>query len=459
MSKTKELGTAPITKLLMQYSIPAIIAMIVSAIYNIVDRIFIGQFAGENALAGLTVTFPMMMIIIAFSSLIGSGCSSLMAIKLGKNNQEVASQTFGTAVSLGAIVTIIFSIICIPNMKHILTTLGANQTLLPYALNYMNIIIIGLAFQIISFILSSTVRIEGHPTLSMISMLIGAISNIFLDYIFISKLGMGVRGAAIATVSGQILGCIVLIIFYLRGKSNLLIRPNIFIPKLEVAKKIFTIGFTSFLATIGTSVASVFLNRALISYGGTSAMTAMGGISSLSTLFLMPMIGIQQGMQPIIGYNHGAKHKKRVNHTLILGILLSTVFSVVVYIALNLKPQAFMSLFLNKHSQTMILAVEGLKYYIFMLPLLSISFIGTAYFQSVAKSKEAIILGSLRQFILLIPLIFILPPVLGLTGVWLATPVADCITILVTGVLLIKEIRKPYDITSEVNNHVEKVPV
>ncbi|WP_432662907.1 MATE family efflux transporter [Wukongibacter baidiensis] len=453
MDKTKQLRTAPIGKLLTQYSVPAIIAMIVNAVYNIVDRIFIGQYAGENALAGLTVTFPMMMLIIAFASLIGSGSASIMSIRLGKSDKEGASQTFGNVLTLGSIVSIVLMIVCYPNMKSILTLLGADSTLLPYGTDYMSIILIGFLFQMTSFILSSSVRIEGYPMLSMISMLVGAITNIILDYLFIGIFSWGVKGAAIATITGQIIGFGVLMAFYLRGKSMLSITKEIFIPKFKEIKNIVSIGFTSFLSTIGASVASIFLNRSLITYGGNAAITAMGAISSLSTLFIMPMIGIQQGMQPIIGYNHGARLKKRVNKTLALSVIASSIFAILVFIALQLSPESFMSMFLSKESSTMSVAVTGLRYNILMLPVLSIGFIGGAYFQSIAKSKEAIILGSLRQFVLLIPLVIILPQFFGLTGVWLSTPVADAITIVLTLIVLIRDVRRPY----EAENKTDKI--
>lgn len=228
-------------------------------------------------------------------------------------------------------------------------------------------------------------------------------------------------------------------------KSMLSITKDNFVPKYEEIKNIISVGFTSFLSTIGASVASVFLNRSLITYRGNTAITAMGAISSLATLFLMPMIGIQQGMQPIIGYNHGSKLKKRVNKTLMLSIIISSAFCVIVFIALQLFPESFMSMFLSKDSSTMPVAITGLRYNILMLPMLSIGYIGIAYFQAIAKSKEAIILGSLRQFILLIPLVIVLPQIFGLTGVWLSAPVADFITIVLTSILLIRNVRRPYD--------------
>lgn len=441
MDKTKQLEHESIGKLLAKYSIPAIIAMIVNAIYNIVDRMFIGKFAGESALGGLSVTAPLMMIVIAFASLVGAGSASVMAIKLGKDDKKGASKTFGNSITLGIVISAILLAICYPLLSPLLVMLGSSQSLLPFARDYMNIVLIGFGFQMVSFVLSSTVRIEGYPMLSMIPMLVGAVSNIILDYVFIGILGWGVKGAATATVIGQVLGFIVLIMFYLRGKSNLDINRKIFKPDVKEIKDIISVGLTSFLSTIGGSVAAVFLNRALLNYGGDGAITAMGAIGSLTMLFFMPMIGVQQGMQPIIGYNYGCGQKKRVNKTLRLSVLSSSVFAIIVFILLQLFPTSFMSMFISEDSPTMGLAITGLRHCIFLLPVLSISFMGTAYFQSIAKSRQAVTLGALRQFILLLPAVLILPKIFGLKGVWLATPVADAITVVVTAIFLIKDIK------------------
>lgn len=435
---TKILGTLPISKLLAKFSIPAVIAMLVNAIYNIVDRIFVGKFAGENALAGLTIAFPIMMIIFAFAGLVGIGGAALMSIQLGRKDYRSVSHVFGNMLSLGTIITGITLFMIFINLQKILILFGATPEILPYATGYMQIILMGFIFQMYAFSLNGAIRTEGRPLLSMMSMIFSAIINIILDYVFIALFGWGVQGAAIATIIGQLFGLVILASFYLRGKSSLHLKASDLTPDFKVVKGILGIGFASFVTTLGTSTAMTFLNRGLSEYGGIVAITSMGAINSLFTLFIMPLIGLQQGMQPIIGYNYGAHFTKRVYATLRLGLLIAISFSTVVFLALELFPVTFISLFLDPASATVPVATKGLRIFIIMLPLLSINIIGVGFFQSIGKGMKSIIVGLLRQFILLVPAVLILPRFFGLNGVWIATPVADGIAILVTVVVLIK---------------------
>lgn len=436
--KTEIMRTLPIAKLLIKFSVPAVIAMLVNAIYNIVDRIFVGKFAGEDALAGLTISFPLMMIIFAFASLVGIGGAALMSIHLGRKDNRSVSHVFGNMLSLGTMITATILIVIFINLKDILILFGATPDYITYANDYMQIIILGFIFQMTSFTLSGAVRTEGRPLLSMVSMLLSALTNIILDYVFIALLGWGVKGAALATIIGQFVGLIILASFYLKGKSSMQLRKNDFIPDLKVVKKILSIGFASFVTTLGTSVAMIFLNIGLKEYGGKVAITSMGAINSLFTVFIMPIMGLQQGMQPIIGYNYGARLISRVYTTLKLGLLIAIGFSTVVFIGLELFPVVFISMFLDPASATIKVAVKGLRIFVLMLPLLSINILGVGFFQSIGKGMKSIVLGLLRQFIFLVPIVLILPKFLGLTGVWLATPVADGLAILVTLVVLIK---------------------
>lgn len=438
MEKTNELGSKPIGQLLAQYSIPAVIAMLVNAIYNVVDRIFIGQFAGESALAGLTIAFPIMMIIFAFASLIGAGGAALLAIKLGEKDTVGANHVFGNTLSFGLIVTAITLITVSFNLDGLLSLFGATPEVLGYASTYMAIILGGFIFQMVSFILNSSVRTEGYPVFSMVAMIASAVTNIILDYIFIGIWGMGVAGAAYATIAGQFAGLFILLSFYLRGKSSLKLRLKHLIPDFKVIKDIVSIGFASFVSTIGTSVAMSFMNISLGQYGGTQAITSMGAINSLYTFFIMPIMGITQGMQPIMGYNHGANEPKRVTGTLKLGMIVGVGFSTVVFGLLMIFPEPFVGMFLEAGSETVDVAVNGLRIFIFMLPLLSINLMGIMYFQSTADGRTSMILGMLRQFIFLLPLLFILPNFMGLNGVWLATPIADALAISVTIIALLK---------------------
>ena len=430
--KTNRMGTEPISKLLAQFSIPAVIAMVVNSIYNIVDRIFIGKYVGEDALAALTIVFPIMMIIFAFAGLIGIGGAAMVSINLGKKDYEMVNKVFGNMMSMAVIVTAIVLGTIFINLDGILSIFGATPEILKYANEYLTIILLGFIFQMCSFALNGIVRTEGKPNLAMSTMLISAVTNIILDYIFIVNFGWGVEGAAIATIAGQFIGFVFLLRYFMSGKSAVRLHAKNLIPQRDVAMSIFGIGISSFITQLGTSVAMTFLNRSLGTYGGVAAITSMGAINSLYTLFIMPIFGLQQGLQPLVGFNHGAGLKSRVKEALKLGLTISTMFSVVMFILLQVFPQQFISMFLDPSSDTLQVAVRGLRIFILMLPLVSINLIGTGFFQSVAKSKYAILLGSLRQFICLLPLILILPKFLGLTGVWMVTPIADGISILAT---------------------------
>lgn len=439
---TKDLGVKSINKLLIQYSIPAVIAMIVNAIYNIVDRIFVGKYVGENALAGLTISFPVMMLIFAFAGLIGAGGAALMSIRFGEKDLRGVSHVLGNMISMGTIITGITLLVIFLNLNGILTLFGANAEILESASSYMKIILCGFIFQMYAFTLNGAVRTEGRPVLSMISMLVSAVSNIILDYVFIAIFHWGVEGAAYATIIGQFIGFMILLSFYLRGKSSLHLKVKDLIPDLKVVMAILSIGFASFVTTLGTSVSMTFINRSLSTYGGVAAITSMGAINSLFTLFIMPMMGLQQGMQPIIGYNHGAGLRNRVYETLKKGIIVATCFSTIVFLALEIFPTVFISMFLDPSSATIEIAEKGLRIFIIMLPLLSINILGIGFFQSIAKGTTSIILGLLRQFVLLVPAVLMLPMFMGLSGVWAATPVADGLSIIITFTILISNYNK-----------------
>lgn len=442
MSTTNELGTKPIITLLAKYSIPAVVAMLVNAIYNVVDRIFIGQFAGENALAGLTIAFPVMVIIFAFASLIGEGGAALLSIRFGEQDGKGANNVFGNTLSFGLIVTTITLIVVFINLDGVIALFGGTTDTTSYAVAYMSIILGGFIFQMISYILTSAVRTEGQPNLSMIAMVTSALVNIVLDYIFIGLLNMGVVGAAYATIAGQFAGLAILLSFYVRGKSQLKLTLQDLKPNFQLILKIVTIGFASFVSTVGISIALAMINRSLSLYAGTAGVTSMGAINSLYTFFIMPIMGITQGMQPIMGYNHGAKNNERVTKTLKYGVLIGVVFSVFVFTLLEVFPVTFISMFLDSGSETLEMAVNGLRIYMIMLPLLSLSLMGITYFQATEQGRISVILGTLRQFVFLIPLLFVLPNFFGINGVWMSIPIADGMAIIVTTLLLVKDRRK-----------------
>jgi putative MATE family efflux protein len=441
LENTENLGKESITKLLMKFSIPAIIAMVINAIYNIVDRVFIGQIVGEQALAGLTIAFPLMMVVFAVAALIGQGGANLISIRLGEKDRAGADHAFASLLVMVLLAGVLLVLLGLLNLDSLLTLLGAEGEVHTFAKKYMSIILIGVIFQMLGFCLSSVTRAEGFPLLSMVAMVIPGVTNMFLDFIFIALLGMGVEGAALATIIGQLIGFLILGSHFVRRKSSLKLHLKDFIPDFRVMGKILSIGSATFVTTIGTSLSMMFLNVYLANYGGTPAVTSMGAINSLYTLFIMPVMGIQGGLQPIIGYNYGAGKYSRVKEALNKALVIGVGFSTVVFLILQLFPQIFIGLFLDKSSDTLAVAVHGLRIFIAMLPLLTFNIFGSAYFQAIASSRIALFLGALRQVFYLLPVLFVLPRFMGLNGVWLATPIADFLAIATTALFLIHGIR------------------
>ena len=455
-NKTKALGTESIGKLIAQYSIPSVIAMVVNAIYNVVDRIFIGKFVGEAALASLTIAFPIMMVTFAFAALIGAGGSALMSIKLGEKDERGASQVFGNTLGTGFLVIVTTVIVLFFNLQSILSLFGASTEVMGLAEDYMKIILIGAVIQTGGFILTNTVRTEGNPMLPMKSMIASALTNILLDYLFIAFFGWGVEGAALATVIGQSVGLVMLLGFYIKKQSHLKLKAKDFIPDPRIVGAIASIGFATFIGTIGNSVAMTVMNRALSQYGGTAAITSMGAINSLHTLCIMPLMGIQQGLQPIMGYNYGAGKNKRVYKTLGMGTGVATAFATLVFLVLQIFPVFCISLFIDPASPTIPTAVTGLRYFVLLLPLISVNLIGTAFFQSTNRGKTALWLSMLRQIFFLIPLVLILPRFFALTGVWAAAPLSDGLSILITLLVLFADYKRHGK--KEENPTVEETP-
>lgn len=439
MNSSQELGTAPIGKLLVRFSVPAIIAMLTNAVYNIVDRIFVGRFIGEQALAGLTIAFPLMLTIFAMGTLIGHGGANLISLSLGEANKTKAnlllSQTLLTTLLLGSALILAGYTFMTP----LLTKLGARGAVLTFGENYLSIIYVGILFQLMSYTLNSIVRAEGFPLLSMVSMVVAGLGNMFLDYLFIVKFRMGVEGAALATIMCQSMGFLILLQHFLRKKSHLRIHLRNLFPDFKLILKIASVGSATFISTLGASISMMMLNKFLGIYGGDRAITSMGAINSLYTLFLMPIIGLQGGMQPIIGYNFGAKQYERAQKAFLSATLIGMAFASLIFALLQMFPSLFIGFFMDKNSPTMEVAVQGLQIFVTMLPLLSLVLFSSGYFQAIAQGKKALLIGSLRQFLFLVPLLFILPRFLGLEGVWMSTPLADLFAVVIALCLIIPE--------------------
>ena len=443
MSNQKHLGDAPIGKLLLQYSIPAIIGMVVNALYNIVDRMFIGNIPniGSLAITGVGITMPIMTIILAFGMLIGIGATANISLNLGKGNRPTAEKLLGNAFTLSIIVGLAIAIVGTICANPILNLFGASENTLFYAKEYLNIILLGCTFNILSFSLNSTVRADGNPKMSSFTMVIGCGTNIILDYVFIFILNLGVKGAALATIISQAITFFIILYYYTAGNSNLKLKIENFKLKKHLVTMTFAIGIAPFATQIANSLVQVIANNALKTYGSDLAIGAMTVISSLNIIFMMPIFGINQGCQPIIGFNYGAKKYERAKEAFKYATIAACVICIIGFISIQCFPTQIISLF-NNDPELTTLAIKGIRIYLLMMPVVGINIVATSYYQSIGKAKISMFVSLLRQVILLIPFTIILPKFIGLDGVWAAGACADSLSVIITLVLLKKEFKQ-----------------
>lgn len=450
-----ELATKPVYRLLIQYSIPAIVGMLVNALYNVVDRIFIGNIpdVGSLAITGVGITLPISTIILACAMLVGVGSTANISIKLGQGDLTNAERLIGNNITLSFIVALLLTGIGLLFKSTILKLFGASSTTLPYADQYITIILMGTLFNVIGYSLNSNIRADGNPKMAALTMVVGCIINIILDPVFIFGFGWGIKGAAIATIISQATTAVWVLLYFVTGKSNLKFKSEFLKLNSSLVKSIFAIGSAPFAMQLAASLVQVVSNNTLKAYGGDLAIGAFATISSISMMFLMPIFGINQGAQPIIGYNYGAKQYHRANQTFLYSIFIASAILTIGFIFVEFFPETIISIF-NRDPELMNLTVNGIRVYLFMFPFVSISIIGSTYFQSIGKARIAMFLSLLRQLILLVPLLMILPPFLGLNGVWLAQPISDLLAILITLFFLVKEFKQMKQLESEKNQSV-----
>ncbi|MEG1257012.1 MATE family efflux transporter [Clostridium sp.] len=463
MEKQKALGEEKITTLLIKFSIPAIVGMLVNAFYNIVDRMFIGHIpeVGNLAITGIGVTMPISTIILGFGMLVGLGTATTISIKLGQQKKDEAEKILGNAFTLIIIISLSITVIGLIWGKDILSLFGASENTLGYAQDYMQIIFMGTIFNMLSFGLMHTIRASGSPNMAMASMLIGAITNIILDPIFIFVLGMGVKGGAIATVIAQLFSAIWGISFFVKGKSTLKVRVKNFKLEKKFVLSIFAIGVSPFSMQIAASIVQVISNNSLRVYGGDLAIGAMTIVNSVAMIFLMPIFGLNQGMQPIVGYNYGAKQFDRVKEAIKYPQRVATIIAVVGFLVVELVPGVLVKAF-NSDAQLLQITKHGMRIFLSMVIFIGPQIIRTNYFSCVGKAKKSMFLSLLRQVILLIPCLVILPRiplpgggVLGLTGVWMAGPVSDFLSFIITTLMFNKEMKLLDEAMVEENGSVE----
>lgn len=442
MDRSLELKDKNIGSLLLGFSIPAIVGMLVNSLYNIVDRIFLGQEVGWIAIAATTVAFPVMIVLMAVSMLIGIGATSLISIRLGEQKIEEAEKIAGNATALfivlPAVCTIIFEIF----PDQILMLFGSSPTVLPYAKEFLRIIMLGSVFGAISMGMNNFIRAEGNPTRAMSTQILGAVINIILNYLFVMRLGFGIKGSAMATVIAQFVSAMWVLSYFMGGNSLVKIRLKNLIPNFRVLMGIFAIGFAPFAMQLANSVQNVILNKTLQHYGGDLALSAVGIVMAIGTIMIMPLIGLNQGAQPIIGYNYGAKQYNRVKETLKIAVLAATCFCLVGFVAIRLWATEIVTLFTGTDVALANLSAHALKTFFLVLPIVGFQIVCAGYFQAVGKAVQSAILSLSRQVLFLIPLLLTLPKFWGLEGVWRTPPIADVLSVILTGTFIFYEMKK-----------------
>lgn len=442
MKNIQELSEANIGRLMLKYFVPAFVGVFVNALYNIVDRIFIGQGVGAEALSGISVIFPVMLIMMAFGMLIGIGSGVIVSINLGKREMKRAEQTLGTGFLLMLVVSVIIMIVFYVLKVPILNSFGSTQETFNYANNYLDIIIIGIPFMVVGFSLNNVIRSEGNARIAMISMIISSVANVILDAVFIYKLGMGVKGAAYATIISMFLLMVWVLIHFRSSRSVIKLKgKNIRIDK-EIVVEIVSIGMAPFSMQIASSFVQGLLNKKLILYGGDLAVGAMGILNSVLTLFIMAIVAINMASQPIIGFNFGAKSVKRVKESLKISIIAATIIAVAAFVFIEAIPGVIVKLFNNDSEQLYNITVKGLRIVILALPIVGFQIVASNFFQSVGKARLAIFSTLFRQVIALIPLLFILPGFWGINGIWFAFPLSDTISAIAVFFILKREWEK-----------------
>lgn len=442
INRAKQLGEEHIMKLLIRFSIPAIVGMLVNALYNVVDRIYIGHGVGSLGIAGITVTFPIMLILMAVSMLIGMGANSLVSIRLGQDRKEEAEGIFNNAFVLLVISSLTLTVLGFIFMNPLLKIMDTSDHILPYAKDYLSIILLGSVFQSVGMGMNNFIRSEGNPKIAMNTMLIGAIINIVLDPIFIFVFNMGIKGAALATITSQLVSALWVLAYFLRGKSFLKLKPPYMKLNPTYISKILALGMAPFSMQIASSLLNFIMNKSLNIYGGDLAISGMGIVFSVVTLIIMPIFGINQGVQPIIGYNYGARKFDRVKQAYSLAVIFATVIIVIGWITTRLFPQQLVYLFNKDEPELISFSVRAIQRNLIFLPVVGFQIVSSNYFQAVGKPNLSAFLGLSRQVLILIPALLILPKFFGLDGVISAGPLADITSAIITLIFIIVELRK-----------------
>ncbi|HOQ11504.1 MAG TPA: MATE family efflux transporter [Spirochaetota bacterium] len=437
---SRDLSEKKISSLLWSYFLPAFVGVMANALYNIVGRIFIGQFVGTEALSGLTVVFPVMIIIMGFGMLFGIGSAILISIELGRGNREKAEFILGNGLFLMIISSLFLTIAGFFVKEKLLHSFGATESTIQYANEYLNIILAGTVFGLTGFALNTSIRAEGNARISMNSMLLSAGLNVVFDAIFIILLKMGVKGAGLAAVISQMI-LTFYVLYHFRSKNSVIkLYIKNLIPDFKTSILIISSGMAPFIMQIANSFVQALFNAQLIKHGGDIAVAAMGVINSVATLIIMSIVALNMASQPIIGYNFGAGKFGRVKEALTITVKYSTVIGIVAFIIIQIFPYQIISIF-NNSKDLLNTGTPGLRIFLAMVPFTGFQIVTSNYFQAIGQPHIATVMTIMRQVVFLIPLMIILPPLLGITGVWLSAPISDFINAIVVFFLLQRGLR------------------
>lgn len=448
------LGTEKISTLLLRYAIPAIVAMTASSLYNMMDSIFIGHGVGTMAIAGLAITLPFMNMAAAFGSLVGVGASSLISVKLGQKDLKSAANVLGNVILLNLLIGSLFTVVSLLFLDKILYVFGASEATLPYARDYMEVILYGNLITHIYMGLNEVMRASGYPQRAMLATLFAVVINAGTNYLFIFVFDMGIRGAALGTIVAQFLALIGVLSHFFNRQSYVHFQRGIFKFRKHIVQGMLAIGLSPFLMNLCGCLIVLLINNGLKSYGGDMAIGAYGIVNRICFLFWMTVMGFNQGMQPIAGYNFGARRLDRVTQVLKYTICCAVGVTTFGFVVGQFFPRHLIYLFTTDEN-LVAMAVQGLHIMLAVFPVVGFQMVSASFFQSIGMAKKAIFLSLTRQFLFLVPGLLILPGIYGTVGVWMSVPIAD-VAATVTAVLMLRYQFKKFK-QSDANNLKDSV--
>lgn len=446
-----ELGTKPVGKLLMQYAIPAIIAMTASSLYNMVDSIFIGQGVGPLAISGLAITFPLMNLSAAFGAAVGVGASTFISVKLGQKDYDTAKHILGNTMTLNLITGLGVGLVCLLFLDSILRSFGASDQTIPYARDYMVIILLGNVITHMYFGLNAMLRAAGKPKHAMSATIFTVVLNTLLDPLFIYTFGLGIKGAAYATVLAQSLALIWQLYIFSRPKELLHFKRGTFRLQSSIIRNIIAIGLSPFSMNVCACIVVILINNSMVHYGSDLAVGAYGIANKVAFIFVMINMGVNQGMQPIAGYNYGAMRYDRLMKVVKYSIIAATAIMTTGFIIAMTIPGPCARLFTT--DPTLIaLSAKGIRYIMVAFPVVGYQMVVSNFFQSIGKAKISIVLSLSRQLLILLPLLLVLPTMFGINGVWVSMPVSDTLSAFMAAWIMIVHMRKFKKQHNEITN-------